>query len=299
MAKARAIIKRRRAVENIRKITRTMELIATNRFKKALTRATEAAAYTRKLAELVAELGKTEQEASHPLLVARDPVARSLLLVLTSNRGLAGGYNSNVLRAATARHVEGQASGVEVKLEVAGKRGINFFRFRKLVPQETYTQFEDKPQYAEIETLADRYIKLYLTGAIDRLDVAYTEFTSISRQTAVVRTLLPATALDLETPAQAAKSAAAVKQTQVSYEFLPDAQSILEEIVPVSFKARLFKCFLDAAVSEQIARMVAMGGATKNADDLAKTLTRQYNRARQNQITRELADIVGAAAALE
>ena len=300
MAKARAIIKRRKAIENIRKITRTMELIATNRFKKALNRATEAAAYTRKIAELVAELGKTDQEVSHPLLIAREPVARSLILVLTSNRGLAGGYNSNVLRAATGRYLDDQTAGIEAKLEVAGKRGIGYYRFRKITPEETYTQFEDKPQYSEVEILADRYIKMYLTGAIDRLDVAYTEFISSSRQAAVVRTLLPAAGLDLG-PQPAAKGAepAPEKAEPVAYEFLPDAKSILEEIVPVSIKVRLFKCFLDAAVSEQIARRVAMGGATKNADDLAKTLSRQYNRARQNQITRDLADIVGAAAALE
>ncbi len=300
MAKARAIIKRRKAIENIRKITRTMELIATNRFKKALNRATEAAAYTRKIAELVAELGRTDQEVSHPLLIAREPVARSLILVLTSNRGLAGGYNSNVLRAATGRYLDDQTGGIEPKLEVAGKRGIGYYRFRKITPQETYTQFEDKPQYSEVEVLADRYIRMYLTGAIDRLDVAYTEFISSSRQAAVVRTLLPVSGLDLGSqPAAKGAEPALEKAEPLAYEFLPDARSILEEIVPVSLKVRLFKCFLDAAVSEQIARMVAMGGATKNADDLAKSLSRQYNRARQNQITRDLADIVGAAAALE
>src|SRR5271154_3625544 len=145
MAKARAIIKRRKAVDNIRKITRTMELIATTRFKKALNRATEAEAFTRKIAELVADLGETSQEVKHPLLVRRDPVRRALLLVLTSNRGLAGGYNGNVLRAAIARNQEIRTEGVEPLLEVAGKRGISFFRFRKMVAEATYTQFEDRP----------------------------------------------------------------------------------------------------------------------------------------------------------
>ncbi len=304
MAKARAIIKRRKAVENIRKITRTMELIATNRFKKALNRAVEAEAYTRKIAELVAELGKASHETQHPLLVERPRVERSLLLVLTSNRGLAGGYNANVLRAATNRIQDDGTAGIGTDLEVAGKRGITYFRFRKLTPQTTYTHFEDKPQYADIEVLADRYIKLFLTGSIDRLDVAYTEFVSSSRQVAVVRTLLPVTSLEVAvrargTPAAATPGTKVSLREPVPYEFAPDAASILEELVPVSFKVRLFKCFLDAAVSEQIARMVAMGGATKNADDLAKSLTRQYNRARQSQITRELADIVGATAALD
>jgi F-type H+-transporting ATPase subunit gamma len=308
MAKARAIIKRRKAVDNIRKITRTMELIATNRFRKALNRATEAEAYTRKIAELVADLGVTSEEASHPLLVRRDPVRKSLLLVLTSNRGLAGGYNGNVLRVALARYQDNQTDGIETPLEVAGKRGIGYFRFRKLVPEATYTQFEDRPQFHEVEVLADKYIKLYVSGSIDRLEVAYTQFVSSSRQVATVQTLLPISTADLGkagpsvrqsggAPADAKSSDK--KSEPITYEFLPDAKSILEEIVPVSFKVRLFKCFLDAAVSEQIARMVAMGGATKNADDLVKSLTRQYNRARQSQITRELADIVGATSALK
>jgi F-type H+-transporting ATPase subunit gamma len=308
MAKARAIIKRRKAVENIRKITRTMELIATNRFRKALNRATEAEGFTRKIAELVSDLGEVSQEVRHPLLTPHDPVRRALLLVITSNRGLAGGYNGNVLRAAMMRHHDNQTESVETSFEVAGKRGMNFFRFRKLVPDATYTQFEDKPQFHEVEILADRYIKLYLQGTIDRLDVAYTQFFSSSRQVATVQTLLPIATADIGQPipsVRQAKSAhtdtpaAAGARVPAPYEFLPDARSILEEIVPVSFKVRLFKCFLDAAVSEQIARMVAMGGATKNADDLVKSLTRQYNRARQSQITRELADIVGAAGALD
>ena len=157
--------------------------------------------------------------------------------------------------------------------------------------------------------LADKYIKLYVQGTIDRLDVAYTQFVSSSRQVATVQTLLPITTADIGQAAPsvrqsspAAKEAAAPAATRASRSrtsSCPTPRSILEEIVPVSFKVRLFKCFLDAAVSEQIARMVAMGGATKNADDLVKSLTRQYNRARQNQITRELADIVGGAAALE
>ena len=309
MAKARAIIKRRKSIENIRKITRTMELIATNRFRKALNRATEAEAFTRKIAEIVADLGQSSEEVMHPLLIKREPVRKSLLLVLTSNRGLAGAYNGNVLRAATSRLVDNQTEEIQTLLEVAGKRGINFFRFRKVSTEASYTQFEDRPQYEEIETLANKYVKLYVQGSIDRLDVAYTQFVSSSRQVAVVQTLLPIATADIgkatesirhSKKAESKSSTAPVRKGEVvPYEFLPDPRSILEEIVPVSFNVRLFKCFLDAAVSEQISRMVAMGGATKNADDLVKSLTRQYNRARQSQITRELADIVGAAAALK
>jgi F-type H+-transporting ATPase subunit gamma len=308
MAKARAIVKRRKSVQNIRKITRTMELIATARFKKALDRATQAEAYTRKIAELVADLGATAGEVSHPLLEKHDPVKRALLLVLTSNRGLAGGYNGNVLRLAMRSYQDTQADGVAVSAEVAGKRGVNYLKFRGFTPDATYTHFEDRPQFAEVDVIAEKYIKMYIAGEIDRVEVAYTKFVSSSRQTAVIEQLLPMTtagAADAADSVARTKNAAATpgkpaRQTErTPYEFLPDAKGILEEIVPVSFKVRLFKCFLDAAVSEQISRMVAMRGATENADDMIRNLTRLYNRARQSQITRELAEIIGGAAALE
>ena len=151
MAKARAIVKRRKSVQNIRKITRTMELIATARFKKALDRATAAEAYTRKIAELVADLAATAGEVSHPLLEVREPAKKSLLLVLTSNRGLAGGYNGNVIRVASRTLQDYQTDRLETRLEVSGKRGIAFCRFRKIPFDASYLQFEDRPQFAEVE----------------------------------------------------------------------------------------------------------------------------------------------------
>jgi F-type H+-transporting ATPase subunit gamma len=307
MAKARAIVKRRKSVQNIRKITRTMELIATARFKKALDRATEAEAYTRKISELVADLGSTALEVSHPLLQSRPAVNRSLLLVLTSNRGLAGGYNGNVLRAAFRAMQDYETDGIQPVVEVSGKRGINYCKYRQLKVAATYGHFEDRPQFDEVEALAHHYITQFVTGAVDRVEVVYTQFISSARQQAVVQTLLPMSATQVgqagPSVRQARPAAAVELKTppgeRVPYEFLPDPKSILEEIVPVSFKVRLFKCFLDAAVSEQISRMVAMRGATENADDMIKNLTRMYNRARQAQITRELAEIIGGAAALE
>jgi F-type H+-transporting ATPase subunit gamma len=309
--KARAIVQRRHAVQNIKKITRTMELIATARFKKALDRATEAEAYTRKIAEIVADLGKTDLEVTHPLLEPRSEVKRAVLLVLTSNRGLAGGYNGNVLRVATRDLQDLQTESVAVRLEVAGKRGINFFRYRGTTADATYTHFEDRPQFDEVDALARSYIAMFVNREIDRLDVVYTRFITAAKQEAVVETLLPMSAAHVgqavesvrqAKPATAASPSAPAAGPQyepVPYEFVPDPKSILEEIVPVSFKVRLFKCFLDAAVSEQIARMVAMRGATENADEMVKSLTMLYNRARQAQITRELAEIIGGAAALE
>ena len=300
MANIRAIVKRLKAVRNVRKITRTMELIATARFKKAMDRATEAAAYTQKIAEIVSDLSGAALSFSHPLLEGRETQQKSAVLVLTSNRGLCGGYNGGVLRLAVPRLKELRAQGQEVSLEVSGKRGLSFLRFQGETIDREYTHFEEKPTFGEVDELASRYIEAYIAGDLDRLDVAYTRFESSSRDTATIETLLPVGSLDdgdgsgdSDTDEQAGGGGS------VDYEFLPSAGEILEEIVPASFKARLFKCFLDAAVSEQISRMVAMKGATENAGEMIDTLSMKYNRARQTQITSELSEIIGGAAALE
>ena len=302
MAKARAIIKRLKAVRNVRKITRTMELVATARFKKAMDRATQAAAYTRKISEIVADLSNTMQEGSatfqHPLLQQRETEKKSILLVITSNRGLCGGYNGGVLRHAQARIRQAKADSLALEIEVSGKRGIGFFKFQKIATTASYTHFEDKPSFDEVDVLAKRFVDLFIRGEIDRLDVAYTKFETMSRQKAVLETLLPIGKLQ-SAEADKAKSGATAAAPKVEYDFLPSPQEILEEIVPASFKARLFKCFLDAAVSEQIARMVAMKSATDNADEMIRSIRAQYNRARQSQITSELSEIIGGAAALE
>ncbi len=301
MANIRAIVKRLKAVRNVRKITRTMELIATARFKKAMDRATEAAAYTQKIAEIVSDLSGAALSFSHPLLEGRDTQQKSAMLVLTSNRGLCGGYNGGVLRLAVPRMKELRDAGQDVSLEVSGKRGLAFLRFQGEAIDHEYTHFEDKPTFDEVDELASRYIDAYIAGDLDRLDVAYTRFESSSRQSAAIETLLPVGSLDGvdasddESDGDASDDDGAA----VDYEFLPSAGEILEEIVPASFKARLFKCFLDAAVSEQIFRMVAMKGATENAGEMIDTLSMQYNRARQTQITSELSEIIGGAAALE
>jgi F-type H+-transporting ATPase subunit gamma len=295
MAKARQIVKRLKAVRNIRKITRTMELIATARFKRAMDRTTQAAAYTRKISEIVADLsGAASQQFTHPLLQAHETEQNCILLVLTSNRGLCGGYNAGVLREAQQRIARARTASQNLQIEVSGKRGIAFFRFQRLKADRTYTHFEDKSRFDEVEELANRYIAEYVAGRLDRLDVAYMQFESASRQHPVCDTLLPIGRLSGADAGRAGSDG-----QSVDYEFLPSAQEILEEIVPAAFKARLFKCFLDAAVSEQIFRMVAMKGATENADEMIRTLSQRYNRARQTQITSELAEVIGGAAALE
>jgi F-type H+-transporting ATPase subunit gamma len=223
-------------------------------------------------------------------LQPRPEPKRALLLVLAANRGLCAGYNGNVVRLASSRYKELHESVPEVRLEVAGKRGISAFRFRKIQPDESFTHFEDKPSFAEVDVLATRYLTDFIAGHLDRLDVAYTKFESASRQVAVVETLLPLG--DLEGVDEGESTA------EPQYEFLPSAESILDEVVPTSFKVRLFKCFLDAAVSEQIARMVATKAATENADSMISQLSMSYNRARQGQITNELLEIIGGAEAL-
>jgi F-type H+-transporting ATPase subunit gamma len=291
MAKTRAIVKRRKAIRNIRKITRTMELIATARFKKALDRAVEAEAYTRKIAELAADLSATATNVTHPLLQKRESVRNSLLLVTCSNRGYCGGYNASILREAMGRIRQLRGENVTLHLELSGKRAISYFRFQGIPAEKTFTHFEDKPRFAEVEELANRYIAGYVSGELDRVEVCYMKFLNAARQTPVVEALLP-----LATPGGEGVAPPAAK---VEYEFLPNARDILEELLPVSFKVRLFKCFLDAAVSEQIARRVAMKAATENAADMIKALTRQYNRARQAQITKEIAEVIGGAEALK
>src|SRR5437899_1471771 len=298
MANLRALVKRRKAVRNIRKITKTMELIATARFKKALDRATEAEAYTRKIAELAADLSQSAAEVSHPLLAVR-PVKKSLLLVITSNRGLCGGYNGGVLREAVAVTRQMTAAGTPFDLEVSGKRGMAFFKFQRVPRSQEYTQFEDKPAFDQVDAVARRYIDLFVAGQIDQVQVAYMKFINAARQNPMVETLLPLSSMAVESRRGGAAPAASAPAKKTDYEFLPEAAGILEELVPAAFKARLFKCFLDAAVSEQIARRVAMKAATENAGDLIKDITQLYNRTRQANITKEISELIGGAEALK
>ncbi|MBB77175.1 MAG: ATP synthase F1 subunit gamma [Planctomycetaceae bacterium] len=293
MANARALDKRRKSIRNIRKITRTMELIATARFKKAMDRASAATAYTARISQLVKDLSQSGLEVSHPLLEPRENPSHAALLVLTANRGLCGGYNGNVIRRGLSRHGELSDSMEQLTFEVSGKRGISAMKFRKLATDAEFTQFDDQPSFEEVEVLANRYLDAYAAGTLDRLDVAYTRFISSSRQEATVETLLPLGALETD------EAADTDSRGESMYEFLPSAGSILEEVVPSSFKVKLFKCFLDAAVSEQIARMVAMKSATENADDMIKNLSMTYNRARQSQITGEIMEIIGGVEALK
>ena len=295
MANARALDKRRKSIRNIKKITRTMELIATARFKKAMDRASAATAYTKRITKVVSDLAQAGLEVSHPLLEERAETKNVKLLILTANRGLCGGYNGNVIRMGVNRLGEIKEGYDSHTLEVSGKRGVSGMKFRDIPVDESYLQFDDQPKFAEVEQIANSYLEQYAAGTLDRLEVAYTRFVTSARQQAVVETLLPLGSIEgADTPVDSEAASG-----ESLYEFVPSAESILEEVVPTSFKIKLFKCFLDAAVSEQIARMVAMKNATENANDMIKDLSRTYNRARQSQITGEIMEVIGGVEALE
>ncbi len=299
MPNLRSLVKRRKAIRNIRKITKTMELIATSRFKKAFDRAMEADAYTKKIAELAADLSKNAGEVSHPLLAVRPTPKKVLVLVLTANRGLCGGYNGGILREAQVQLRRLREAQTALELEVSGKRGMNFFKFQQVPVGTGYTHFEEKPQFAEVDALAAKYIDLYTSGAVDKVIVVYQKFVSISKQFPVAETLLPLSSVTVQSAKGPTATAEIAVGPKLDYDFYPSAGDILGELVPVAFKVRLFKCFLDAAVGEQIARRVAMKAATENAGDLIKDVSRLYNRTRQANITKEISELIAGSEALK
>jgi F-type H+-transporting ATPase subunit gamma len=291
MANARAIVKRRKAVVNIKKITKTMQLIATAKYQKCLGRATASQPYTEKLTELVTRLSGQVKNVKHPLLEVNEGTGRTAVLVLTSNRGLCGSFNAQALRKAV-EHVGTVPEGTQVDLDAVGKKGIAYFKFLGYDLHETYSHFDDNIRFDEVEQLANGYIEQYTQKKIDAVHVVYMKFESTSRQRPVVAQLLP-----LQSSAASDGSAAGGSETQ--YDFSPEPAELLAELLPASVRIRLFQFFSDSTVSEQIARMVAMKAATDAAGDMIKILTRTYNRARQTQITMELLDILGGVEALK
>lgn len=307
MAKARQIVKRRKAVTNIRKITRTMQLIATARYQQAYNRATATKPYTRKITQLVEELSAAAAgQVDHPLMRSNPAPEKDALIVITSNRGLCGGYNTGIL-AAALRHVR---ASTERPLEttVVGKKGINYFKFLRQQMHRTITNIDDKPRFDQVEPLAVDYMRRFESGELGTVTVAYMRFISTGKQATELMRLLPLAAGPGEGIAPAAPhapgstragAASAAGGTTVQYEFSPPPDQLLKALLPQTVKVRLYQCFTDAAVSEQVARMVAMKAATDAAGDMIRMLSRSFNRARQTQITMELLDIVGGAEVLK
>lgn len=293
MGKSREIQKRMKAVGNIRRITRTMQMIATSKFARAQTAATASKPYTNALLDLVSELASRVDAGAHPLLGGSPGKSgREATLVITSDRGLAGPYNGNIIRAAT-RHLRASPVAGHGVIEVVGKKGATVLRFNKFEIAAHHTQFGDKPSYAQVERLAQRYIDMFLKGEVDAVRVIYMRYLSAGRQQPEVLQLVP---FD-----PAARSAGETKEAKggALYEFSPEAEILLGDLLPAAVRAVLFQAFNDAIVSEHIARMVAMKAATDNAGKMRKSLQRKFNRARQSQITTELTEIISGAAALE
>ncbi|QOV90518.1 ATP synthase F1 subunit gamma [Humisphaera borealis] len=323
MAKARAILKRRKSLRNIRKITKTMQMIATAKFQKSLKRAVGTKPYTQKVRELVRELAASVGNVEHPLLRRPDATTQTNrigVLVLTSNRGLAGAYNGNVLRTANIFLREQQAAGKTIDLYVAGKKGVTSFNFQKRAITQKIEAL-DTPAYASVEELANDLMHRFEKGELDSVSVVYMNFISTGVQKPDVMTLLPLAGVQeaadhigqqVAEKEQQAKSGALdskrsgegvtheeIAHSTTTYDFSPDAKTLLDEVLPLTVRTALFQTFLDATTSEHVARMVAMKSATDNAEKMGKILAMQYNRARQSQITTELMEIMGGVEAMK
>ena len=310
MAQTREIKGRIKAVGNIQRITKTMQMIATARFQSMQKKATDAQPYTRKIREIVGELSASlgeQTSISHPLLQPPSPaVGREKLLVLTSNRGLCGAYNANVIRTAM-QHIN--AFGQDhLDIEVVGKKGASILRFNGVSIDHHHGHFGDNPTFSDVHALAQRYMDGFVAGECDAVRVCYMAFHSMSKQQPELMQLLP---LQREGPrGRGAEGTSEDRGAEhstpgpfgpsaPSYDFSPDPQTLLAELLPISVKQALYQAFNEAVVSEQLARMVAMKAATDAAGKQQKALKRQYNRARQAAITTEISEIVSGAAALE
>jgi F-type H+-transporting ATPase subunit gamma len=288
MPNTREIKGRIKAVANIKRITKTMQMIATSKFARAQIRATSAKPFTEGVFELVQELASGAGDIDHPLMSGGSADAPELLLILTSDRGLCGPYNNSILRGAMA-HL--RASQGEISSELVGKKGATFLRFNGISIGQHYTHFGDNPQREDIDRLAEEYMERFSKGEISGVHVAYMRFISAGRQTPEMMQLLP-----LKPPASDSTEA---KTRGAVYEFSPERNELLDTLLPAAVRATLNQIFADAAVSEHVARMIAMKAATDAASKMGDTLKRTFNRARQAQITTELTEIIGGVAALE
>ena len=304
MGKTREIKKRIKAVGNIRRITKTMQMIATAKFSASQQRAVASKPYTETLFELVQQLAAGLGDATHPLLDTAGGTGkgaarpgRPLTLVLTSDRGLCGPYNGSVLRSSMVLFRAEPAIRAG-EIELVGKKGVNFFKFAGVSVSRQLVQFGDKPTYELVQALAEEYTRRFVAGEVSTVRVVYMKYVSAGRQVPTTMQILPFQTAAAGVKAGSAAGAPAAGKNLI-YEFSPSAEDLLGGLLPAAVKALLFQAFNDAVVSEHIARMVAMKAATDNAGKMGKRLTTVYNRARQAQITTELTEIISGAAALE
>jgi len=286
MAKGRELKRRIKTVENTRKITRTMELVATSRMKRAQDRVTAARPYAKALADVIGGLYSPDLAERFPLLRQPETTRRAAVVLLTSNRGLCGAFNGNLIREARSLLASLRKDGVEVALHVVGRKGIGYFRYVGQAMASQRTDITDRPTAEDAASLVDDLMEAFITGALDAVYVVHAQFRSALSTPPTTQRILP-----VEPPTRSGPSP--------DYLLFPSAEAILTELLPAYVRNAMYRALVETAAGEQGARRTAMKSATDNANDMMNTLTRTYNRARQAGITQEIAEIVGGAAALE
>jgi F-type H+-transporting ATPase subunit gamma len=301
MASLRDIRKRIRSVKNTRQITKAMKMVSAAKLRKAQDAIIAARPYAQMLDQIISDLAtRSEGELAHPLLTAR-PVRKVELLLLTSDRGLAGGFNSNVIRRASRFLYEN--SGLEVEVSTVGRKGNDFFRQRGQKMRKDFGHLYQRLDYTHASQVAEEMSARFLRGEVDAVYVIYNEFVSAISQTVTLAQLLPLQTLSVGAPkaAQAGQAApvAAPTQALVDFKYEPGRQDVLDRLVPQAVSIKLYRSLLESVASEHGARMSAMENATSNASDMIASLSLTYNRTRQAVITKELMEIVSGAEALK
>ncbi len=293
-AQLRVVKRRIRSVQSTKKITRAMELIASSRIVKAQQRVEQSRPYAIQLTKAMEDVARHAASLSHPLLDPHETPARAGVLVITSDRGLAGAYTANVIKIGESLLADARARGMDPVLYVVGKKGFGYFRFRQIAMEADWQGFSEVPPYEKAEQIGRRLIEDFGAGRIDELTCAYTDFRSAFTQRATSQRFLPIS------PEEVAGTGAAAPSGEVHAEYLfePEPEQILDHLLPQYLITRVYAALLESAASENAARRRAMKAATDNAEELIKILTRQANRARQDEITTELMEIVGGAEAL-
>lgn len=285
------ILRRRiKSVQSTKKITKAMELISASRIGKAQQRVAAARPYSEQITAVIGNLAAGGAGTSSPLLQAREDVRNVCYVVITGDRGLAGAYNTNVIRTAERAVRTSKDGGVDARLVVIGKKAQTYFSFRGVPLDAVFIGMTDQPRYEQAREVADFIVERFSSGEYDRVELVYTQFLSVGTQRVVSRRFMPLDTDQLE--------AAAERGPTADYEFEPNPAQILDRLLPRYAEARLFAALLDAAASEHAARQRAMKSATDNAEELITKLTRVMNRARQDAITTEIMEIVGGAEAL-
>jgi F-type H+-transporting ATPase subunit gamma len=288
MAKGRELKGRIKSVENTRKITRTMEMVATSKMKRAQDRVVAARPYANALTEVISSLYSPDLAERFPLLRQPTHQKRVALIVLTSNRGLAGAFNANLIKEARARLVELEKRGVQVDVHVIGKKAIGYFKYVNRTMATQRIDITDRPTAENAAEIVEALMSDYISGKLDGVYVTYSKFNSVLSTPPTTDQILPVA------PPKAKEGA-----VQRDYLLFPNAEAILTELLPSYVRNAVYRALVETAAGEQAARRTAMKNATDNAGDILTTLRRTYNRARQAQITQEIAEIVGGAAALQ